>query len=570
MHRQQYQSASQSRTRFPIGSRTLASQQSLHSSSSTVKPITAAWSAALLSVIPTSGQTAASSSAAPIDASTAATTAAATANEAANTNNALAAAVAYHRQQANGGIVDSSSTAAVELSLPPIDSHFDSRSSATVAAADSSQDITPLMSASDSLAPATPILSGSGAELPTADSGLAYSIIDWFSTWWPGTELAVKLFSSVHHLTDTPWYISIPITTVLIRLAFFPLTIRQHRKGALLRLAQPEQQQLLDAFKAKQQSESGISMADNTEFTTKRSALMKRYNVRMMDMLLMPALMMPTFLSVLSALQHHMPQRVSDWSTGGFEPLINLSTTGAACYCVMPLVNASLQALCVAVGADTGASGGQQTPMQIVIQRVMIGFMFASIYFTRQFPISVLMYWIANSCTSLVQVLLFKNQRVRTLFSIPYVPSGVLTPADCQLALERYKAGNFAPFDKAPSPHDLVLANARSTANLTPQAAAQEASRLKAEAAPGVFKSWVQEIKENAAKQQAQAEAKKRKQFEQGQSGAAEAAAHSPMRLKPDAAGTIEQIRARGEIPTIYNTPMASSRSKKQRQHNKQ
>ncbi len=265
--------------------------------------------------------------------------------------------------------------------------------------------------------------SPSAADLPAAaetlaevsSSALSRGSID---TWWATVKAAEYGLEYVRDFTGLPWWGSLILFTVGIRLAIFPISVIQQRNSARMALAAPE----IKAFQEKAFKDTGDSATKFKRYRAGVNAIYSKYECRPMKSFLPPLVIAPIFVSVFAMIRR-MGEVHTDWKIGG--PPVSSDTwlldLGASDpYYVLPVINATAMILSFKFASD----GVESPPAQ---KRLMLGmgsvFAVISVVISSQFPTGLYYYWITSSLFALFQGQFFKIPSIRKLFNFPTLPT---------------------------------------------------------------------------------------------------------------------------------------------------
>ncbi|KAI9098275.1 60Kd inner membrane protein-domain-containing protein [Phlyctochytrium arcticum] len=239
------------------------------------------------------------------------------------------------------------------------------------------------------------------------------------SNWTPAG-LAQSLLEAVYVTTGLPWWATIMVTTVLIRTALLPLTLKAQRAAAKLSNISPKIKPI-QAEMARLREEGDI--AGSQRAAMKMQTEFKAAGVNPLSGLL-ALLQAPVVIGFFFGLKGMAELPVPGFDTGGLAWFTDLTVQDP--YFVLPVV-ASMTLLTVfEVGADVGTGATQFAGMKTFMRLIVV----ASIFFTSHFPAGVFMYWISTNAFSLAQTLALKRPPVRKFFNIPMVNKVAAAAAD--------------------------------------------------------------------------------------------------------------------------------------------
>lgn len=212
------------------------------------------------------------------------------------------------------------------------------------------------------------------------------------TSWWPSGWIE-SLLQSVHLHTGLPWWSTIVVTTLGLRLLFAPTNVYSQRQAVLLRLKQTEMQPLMKRYQS-------------TDCPEERQALMKEiqqcyvsHGLSPGAAFLAPLCSAPIFLSCFFALRHiadKAPQAVQEGGLYWFE---NLSLPDP--YFVLP----GLAAITFILTLESGFKNAKATSASSLVtqqstqtwQWVMRGMVVVGLPVMASFPAALSLYWFSNS-----------------------------------------------------------------------------------------------------------------------------------------------------------------------------
>ncbi|KAI8370312.1 60Kd inner membrane protein-domain-containing protein [Radiomyces spectabilis] len=222
---------------------------------------------------------------------------------------------------------------------------------------------------------------------------------------------ALEAMMEVLHVTSgLPWWGSIAVATVLVRLALLPLMIKIQRNNAKLMNINPDVTRIMDNLKKAQQE--GDAMATG-KYTHEIQDLFKKNNCHPMKSLGLPLVQMPVMISFFMALRAMAELPVPGMSTGGMAWFTDLTAQDP--YYILPVASAAGVMLVLEAGTEAGAA----TPQSKGMKNLFRGLTVLMVPFTAWMPSSVFVYWVTSNAFSIGQILALKNPTVRKALNIP-------------------------------------------------------------------------------------------------------------------------------------------------------
>lgn len=196
-------------------------------------------------------------------------------------------------------------------------------------------------------------------ELPPADSALA-SVLDAIPT--EATDIAVavvtelgnhpthlimRLIENVHLTADLPYWQTIVVTTIALRIILFPMAIYTIQNASRMPHAKPKIQKLQDEFTNHPDMATDPNL--QIEFKRKMVQLLQREKVNPVRSILSPLCQIPIFLSMFFGLKE-IGNFLPGMTTGGTLWFTDLTATDA--FMIFPVLNALSFLLMIEIGMD--------------------------------------------------------------------------------------------------------------------------------------------------------------------------------------------------------------------------
>ncbi|GAB1600905.1 mitochondrial inner membrane protein OXA1L-like [Argonauta hians] len=227
---------------------------------------------------------------------------------------------------------------------------------------------------------------------------------------WSPSGFIQSFLETLHVSAGLPWWGSIVVATITIRMLMFPLVVIAQRNAASMSNHMPTIVRL-------QQNFSDARMSGNpVEATLAGNELvdyMKRNEVKPFRNFLVPLAQMPVFISVFVGLRGMCNLPVESLSTGGILWFTDLTVVDP--YYALPLLTVSTFLATIELGVDGVKAGTMSHSMKWAF-RFMPVILFPII---SGFPTAMLCYWFTSNTFSLVQVLFLKIPAIRSYLNIP-------------------------------------------------------------------------------------------------------------------------------------------------------
>ncbi|KAL2715445.1 mitochondrial inner membrane protein OXA1L [Vespula squamosa] len=213
----------------------------------------------------------------------------------------------------------------------------------------------------------------------------------------------------LHASYGLPWWSTIAIGTLVVRLLLFPLVINSQRYSAKMSMYFPQitklQQALTDARMSGDQFQAAI-------YTNELYQLMKEKGLSPWKSLLPIFVQAPVFLSFVLALKGMADLPVESLKTGGLWWFTNLTVPDP--YYLLPLITSATLYITIEVGTDTLAASSMG-----MLKYALRAIPLITLPFSTTFTSAVLVYWTMSNFFSLIQVGLLRIERVRKFLNLP-------------------------------------------------------------------------------------------------------------------------------------------------------
>lgn len=243
------------------------------------------------------------------------------------------------------------------------------------------------------------------------------------------------LIDAVHTYSGLNWWLSIALTTFLIRGATIPLLINQLKSTTKLSLLRPKLEEIKQEV-----SNRGMDPQAVSEGQQRMQALFKEYGVTPFTPLKGMLVQGPIFISFFFAITN-MVEKVPSLKTGGLYWFTDLTTPDSTY--ILPCCAALTFWITVECNMQDGMEGN---PAAKTIKNVSRGLAALTVPFTMSFPKAIFFYWVTSNIFSLLYGLVLKAPGVKKLLGIPEItvaPSSIVEgkpPLPFFEALKKYAA----------------------------------------------------------------------------------------------------------------------------------
>lgn len=200
----------------------------------------------------------------------------------------------------------------------------------------------------------------------------------------------------MHVSLDLPWYATIALSTVIIRVMLTPLVVISQRNAAVMRNVMPEMQDVQNRITEARQMGNAMEYAQANQ---ELQQLMKTRGFNPLKNMLIPFAQMPIFLSYFIGIRRMVNTPVESLHTGGIWWFTDL--TMADPYYLLPLVTSGTLALTIHFGTEAARVPGQDSPLIMIFLKCIPVVIFP---FIMNFPAAMVVYWASSNFCSLIQV----------------------------------------------------------------------------------------------------------------------------------------------------------------------
>lgn len=202
---------------------------------------------------------------------------------------------------------------------------------------------------------------------------------------------------SIHILTGLPWWGTIAVATVVIRILLTPLVVSAQKNSAIFSNSMGEIQAIQEKMNEARQMKNSMAFAEHSQ---EMMNLMQEKGYNPIKNFLVPFAQMPIFLSFYFGLRGMVNAPVESFQNGGIAWFTDL--TMADPYYILPVITCSTLWLTLRYAtAHTPASTDTSQNLTIKLMRIMPIVMFPIIF---SFPSALVMYWASSNICSLIQV----------------------------------------------------------------------------------------------------------------------------------------------------------------------
>ncbi|KAF0693912.1 Aste57867_15164 [Aphanomyces stellatus] len=258
------------------------------------------------------------------------------------------------------------------------------------------------------------------------DAVAAHNAVDAFQTVVAPTtadmgyslaEIAIRTLELVHNTSGMPWWATIIATTIVVRSAFFPISVMSMRNSARMSVMQPKLEKLQTELK---NSPEAYDPAKMKEFRARAKALFDEHKVQPFMSFLMPVSQLPIFLGFFWGLQD-IAKYIPGYAADGAFWFENLAVPDPT-YALPVMSSALMVASLEAGGEGMPAEYIQKAKMamrMVALIMIPVSMNFESVGLACCDYAGILLYWVTSNIFTLSQTMLLKVPGVKAALNIP-------------------------------------------------------------------------------------------------------------------------------------------------------
>eukprot|EP00605_Chrysophyceae_sp_TOSAG23-4_P001762 GSChrysophyteH1.ASY1.ANO1.1950.1 assembled CDS len=224
-------------------------------------------------------------------------------------------------------------------------------------------------------------------------------------------DLVLTAIENLHLSWQIPYWESICILTIAMRVCLLPMGIKMAQSSARMAAVRPLLSAVTDAMK---RDPNANQAARKKQYSEQSKALLKQYKVNPFLSLAMPLVQLPIFMSAFFALQK-MGDYFPGVETGGVWLFTDLAAADSTM--VLPIMNSLSFLMMIELGADGMAANDQAK-----FKWVMRGLAVFMTPVTMTMPTGVFVYWTTQNMLSVIQATALKLPGARRYFGMPDPP----------------------------------------------------------------------------------------------------------------------------------------------------
>lgn len=234
--------------------------------------------------------------------------------------------------------------------------------------------------------------------------------LDW---GWGPTSVVEYVMEHLHVYMGTPWWITITVTAILVRLALFRPYIASAENATRMAIVNPIAKPVINKMMAAQRAGDQAAFF---QYKQEQTLMYKRAGIKMWKSGI-PLIQMVIGFSTFRLLNGMAKLPVPGLETGGVLWFQNLSVADPLY--ILPLATAATLHLVMKKGGETGV----QTMNPKMFSLLKWGFPLISVIFTSWLPSAVQLTFFISGILSLVQASLLRQSWLRSYFQMTPLPN---------------------------------------------------------------------------------------------------------------------------------------------------
>uniref|UniRef100_A0A023G022 Putative cytochrome oxid n=1 Tax=Amblyomma parvum TaxID=251391 RepID=A0A023G022_AMBPA len=227
---------------------------------------------------------------------------------------------------------------------------------------------------------------------------------------WSPSGIVQQLLDFLHTSTGLPWWATIAISTVVVKVCLVPLVIKGQRNSIHMNNNLPQMQHLQAKMTEARTMGNQLEAA---RLGNELMVFMKEKNVNPLKSMIIPMAQAPVFISFFFALRGMANLPMESFKTGGMLWFTDLTVPDP--YCLLPLITSVSLFCTLELGAESGVRTDNLQWTRYVFRAIPV----AIFPLTMNFPTALLCYWVTSNLFTLCQVGVLRIEAVRKRLNIP-------------------------------------------------------------------------------------------------------------------------------------------------------
>ncbi|KAI6208080.1 Mitochondrial inner membrane protein OXA1L [Aphelenchoides besseyi] len=284
--------------------------------------------------------------------------------------------------------------------------------------------------------PSPPIAKPSIEELAASGQSVLEELGLW--SWHTPPSWFRYAFETIHVQLDLPWWTTIVVSTIALRLLLIKVTVMSQRSIAIQSRYKPELNRFRERI-ADAQSEGNNQLVQ--QILLEQRDFYRSKDIRIGRQFLVMLANGSVFMTNFFAIRKMANAGYPGFENGGALWFTDL--TACDPYYILPAISALTLGIVVKLGVEFGASSDQLTPA--VRAGMQYGLPLIVLVSSSQFASALCVYWCTTNAMSLFYSGLFQLTPVRNFFNIPPIVKHDLENQSLKSSWTNYRAGKKAP-----------------------------------------------------------------------------------------------------------------------------
>lgn len=227
---------------------------------------------------------------------------------------------------------------------------------------------------------------------------------------WSPSGIVQQLLDFLHASTGLPWWATIAISTVVVKVCLLPLVIKGQRNSIHMNNNLPQMQHLQAKMTEARNTGNQLEAA---RIANELMVFMKEKNINPLKSMIIPMAQAPVFISFFFALRGMANLPMESFKTGGMLWFTDL--TVADPYYLLPLITSVSLFCTLELGAESGVRADNLQWTRYVFRCLPV----VIFPITMNFPSALLCYWVTSNMFTLCQVGVLRIEAVRKRLNMP-------------------------------------------------------------------------------------------------------------------------------------------------------
>uniref|UniRef100_A0A023FS83 Putative cytochrome oxid n=1 Tax=Amblyomma cajennense TaxID=34607 RepID=A0A023FS83_AMBCJ len=227
---------------------------------------------------------------------------------------------------------------------------------------------------------------------------------------WSPSGIVQQLLDFLHASTGLPWWATIAVSTVVVKVCLLPLVLKGQRNSIHMNNNLPQMQHLQAKMTEARNTGNQLEAA---RIANELMVFMKEKKINPLKSMIIPLAQAPVFISFFFALRGMANLPMESFKTGGMLWFTDL--TVADPYYLLPLITSVSLFCTLELGAESGVRNDNLQWTKYVFRCLPV----VIFPVTMNFPSALLCYWVTSNLFTLCQVGVLRIEAVRKRLNMP-------------------------------------------------------------------------------------------------------------------------------------------------------